>query len=253
MRFSIDIYLKGLAPYQIPTNYRKNIISLIKEALLTDVRGREIYNEFWCNKSVKAKPFTFSLYVPDPRVVRSGNIGMLEIDSPLIRFSTSSNDDSFLLNLFNGLINIDRDFSPFVCPIELKNFRLRREKPINSNSIDFRVLSPVVVRNTEKNSGKKWTKGYLTCEDHGFNESLSYSILNLSRHLLHENYLIKADQIEIDSSRCSTVRINHYKEIIPATRGIISIKAPEYVLSLVYDAGLGARRSQGFGMLEVAG
>lgn len=252
MRFSVDIHLKGY-PYQIPTNYRKNIISLIKEALQTDTKGREIYNELWCSKVVKAKPFTFSLYVPDPRVVRSGHTGMLEMDSPLIRFCASSNDDIFLMNLFNGLININKKFSPFISPIEMKNFRLRNEKSINGESADFRVLSPVVVRDTDKNPSGKRPKGYLTCDDEGFSESLAHSILNLSKHLLHDCSLTEAEQVQIDSSRCSTVRINHYKEIIPATRGIISIKAPEDVLCLIYDAGLGARRSQGFGMVEVTG
>jgi CRISPR-associated endoribonuclease Cas6 len=39
--------------------------------------------------------------------------------------------------------------------------------------------------------------------------------------------------------------------MIEATSGTIKIKAPANVLQLIYDAGLGAKRSQGFGMLEI--
>ncbi|MBP8992072.1 MAG: hypothetical protein KBG82_08855 [Spirochaetes bacterium] len=42
-------------------------------------------------------------------------------------------------------------------------------------------------------------------------------------------------------------------EVITATDGCIVIQAPREVLQLIYDIGLGARRSQGFGMLEVVG
>ena len=58
-----------------------------------------------------------------------------------------------------------------------------------------------------------------------------------------------------------TVRISHYtkegalwgnkKELIEASAGIIRIKAPVPVLHLIYDAGIGAKRSEGFGMLEI--
>jgi CRISPR/Cas system endoribonuclease Cas6 (RAMP superfamily) len=57
------------------------------------------------------------------------------------------------------------------------------------------------------------------------------------------------------------MRISHYtnkgafcdskEELIEASAGIIRIKAPVPVLHLIYDAGIGAKRSEGFGMLEI--
>ena len=39
--------------------------------------------------------------------------------------------------------------------------------------------------------------------------------------------------------------------MIETTSGTNKIKAPANVLQLIDDAGLGAKRSQGFGMLEI--
>ena len=52
--------------------------------------------------------------------------------------------------------------------------------------------------------------------------------------------------------KCKASIINHYGGET-GTSGIIKIKVPIDVLQLIYDAGLGAKRSQGFGMLEVVG
>ena len=35
--------------------------------------------------------------------------------------------------------------------------------------------------------------------------------------------------------------------------GIFMLEAPKEVIKLVYDIGLGAKRSQGFGMIEILG
>ncbi len=52
--------------------------------------------------------------------------------------------------------------------------------------------------------------------------------------------------------KCEADIIKNYGGEI-GTSGIIKIKAPAEVLQLVYDAGPGAKRSQGVGMLEVVG
>jgi CRISPR-associated endoribonuclease Cas6 len=245
-RFSVDIVLKGEDKIKIPTSYRKNITSLIKQAINPGKEKSELYEEYYGNKSQnKSKPFTFSVVIPPHKVENH----QLILDSNIIRLFFSSNDYRFIIELYNGLININHDFSPFAYPIDLKHFHLERESPIDQDTIKFKTLSPIVLRNVENKKGR----GYLTFEDEKFKEMLFYSTRNTcqQKENFSKEYELDIKDFNVNILSCETVKIDNYKETIPATNGIFEITAPIEVLQLIYGIGLGARRSQGFGMVEV--
>jgi CRISPR-associated endoribonuclease Cas6 len=45
--------------------------------------------------------------------------------------------------------------------------------------------------------------------------------------------------------------ITHFNQYMTTNKGIIEIAANPEILQLLYDVGIGVRRSQGFGMLEI--
>jgi CRISPR-associated endoribonuclease Cas6 len=45
--------------------------------------------------------------------------------------------------------------------------------------------------------------------------------------------------------------LTHYNQTMTSWLGRFTLTAPKEVLQLVYDIGIGVRRSQGFGMLEI--
>jgi len=248
MRFSVDIFLKGTNEFYIPTTYRRNITSLIKEAIKGGDEKSELYEKYYGDKSKNiTKPFTFSLFIPEHRVEKKDGNKYLIVESNIMKFFFSSYDYRFLLELYNGIVNINPDFTPFNYPVEFKYFHLKKETQINTNKIKFETLSPVVVRNIEDKKGT----GYVTFEDEKFKEMLFFSIRNLCQNFISKDFDLRLKDFDVNFLNCKKVKIYHYESLIPCTKGIFEINAPKEVLTLIYDVGLGAKRGQGFGMVEL--
>ena len=250
MRFSANIFLKGEKPYKIPVNYRRNLTCLIKEAINPDDSGTDIYNKYYADKKQNTqKPFTFSVHLPVKEKIKRDHKSCFVLGDDNIRFHFSSSDPVFLIEVYNGLLGLTNDFSPFKgYKIEVKNFYMQKNSPIDSDEIVFKTYSPVLVRDIENKKGR----GFISFEHKNFEENLFFSMRNLCRNFIDRDYELKRDQIEILPVKCNAVPISNYGGEI-GTSGILKIKAPLEVLQLLYDAGLGAKRSQGFGMLEVVG
>ena len=254
MRFSADIFFIDKAQLDIPTNFRRDIAALIKESIKSI--SAELYQQLWGDKKANSsKPFTFCVYFPNVQSVKGDKNNSLRISSDLpslrVVLFISSYDPSILINFYNSLLNIS-GYKLFGSNIELKHFKLLREAPFNEGVCLFRTMSPIIVRNMdEKNDYNKKGSRYLTFNDAEFENNLYHSVKGLCKDFIDSgSYNLKRDDFKFFPIKCKVEKIHHYKEIIPATSGTFKIEAPAEVLKLIYDAGIGARRSQGFGMAE---
>jgi len=243
MRFTTDIFFKGEPPFRVPTDYRKKIISIIKGCVKNN--NPELFSKLW--GSNKTKPFTFCAYIPGVKHVKEKNINYLEFTGDKIGLSISSYDAGILINFYNSLLDYSRDDTPFTNEVEFGHFYLEKETPFFEDEYNFRLMSPMVVRNMKNRTGKE----YISHEHPAFSENIYHSVLHMCRDFIRTDYNLKSDDFVFTPVRCKQAKIYHYKEVISAVSGTFSIKAPAEVLKLVYDAGIGARRSQGFGMVEV--
>ncbi len=251
MRFTVEIDLKGEPPFQLPYTYRRNVINLLKEAVSSD-DSDDIYSEYWgCESKNRLKPFTFSMSIKGPQYVDSDASRYLQLSIPTLKLHVSSSDSNFLSTLYNGLLKMGNSFSLFNYPAEFREFFIKNLKSIKSNYARFRILSPILVRDIAVIGKRKNSVGYLFSHDTDFKDSLIYSIRTMCNHFLGGGKKITKENIEIDLSECKSIILSHYYEVIPGIKGVIGIRAPENILKLIYDIGLGARRSQGFGMLDL--
>jgi CRISPR-associated endoribonuclease Cas6 len=251
MRFAVELSFKGKPPFLIPNTYRRNIIGLIKEAIKSSDPTQELFNKYWGNCNTQSvKPFTFFLSVPDVRYIDLDDGRFMKINDNILKLHISSSDSNFISILQDWLLNSSKSFTLFNYNMDVRGINLKNIKKINSSFAKFKILSPVIVRNTAAEGMKRKCMGYLSCNDVEFEDSLAHSILTLCRRFLHNENIYRND-IDIDASLCVSSIIYHYMETIPVSIGIIGIKANEDVLKLIYNAGLGARRSQGFGMVDL--
>ncbi|MFH0974906.1 MAG: CRISPR-associated endoribonuclease Cas6 [Spirochaetota bacterium] len=254
MRFTIEIILKGKPPFILPSNYRRNIVGFIRQAVKSSTIAHNTYNEYWGDNNntntQKLKPYTFFLSVTGFHYIDLDDKKYLQLNDGLIKLHISSSDSNFLSILYDGLINFQRSYKLFNYSIEFKEIFLKKFRAINANFVNFKILSPIIVRNIAIDGEKRKSMGYLACSENTFKDSLTHSILTLCKKLNY-NREIKLDDIEIDTTECITTKIYHYQETIPGIVGNIGIKASEDVLGFIYDTGLGARRSQGFGMVDL--
>lgn len=279
MRFSVEIVLNGDKPV-IPSDYRRNILSLIKEAINPNQSGTEIYEKYYITEARKIKPFTFSVSFRADETQKEKRF--IHLTEPLMRLHFSASDPVFLIHVYNGLVQLQKDYplllglkskiGPFYCgectllrctscklKVSIGRFHLEPAKTFNNDEILFKTCSPIIVRDTNE-SGR--SSRYITPDSTVFGEKLYHSVKSMCKVLLDGAPELRRDDFSAKFTNFKTVHIGHYtkkgaprdgnRELIEATAGTIRIKAPAPVLQLIYDAGIGAKRSQGFGMVEVS-
>lgn len=234
----------------VPSNYRQNIASLIKEAIKTSEPS--LYEKYWGNNSPIEKPFTFSLKIFDPKYFNENKKSFIESLSGRMELLVSSNNPAFAIACYNGLLSVANRYNPFSFETSISNFYLCPEVEFNYDESIFKTISPFVVRNMEeRDDDNKKGKEYLTFKDKNFVENLFASISHLCKEFLPHKVLFSFEDFVFTPIDCVEVGIYHYGHVIKATSGTFKLKADREILKLIYDVGLGARRSQGFGMLEV--
>ncbi len=267
MRFSCKVFIPKNTP--IPNDYRRYLLSLIKEAIKNSGSdGEDFYNRFYSGKNTK--PFTFSAYFP---LKKEGEENKL--DGDYFSFFFSTNDYEFLMRVYNGLVEIKKrnDFDLFGTQItDIKNFFLFPEKNFTKNETIFKTLSPFLVRSLEDGDKYIYPEGFkIQTKDpekdvshwpyweksQNFIQAFETSLTALVQKELPDY----KGKIKVEKIDCVVVPVLHgsgneeheYKMTFPGLKGQIKIKAEPEVLKLFYDIGIGARRSEGFGMLEVVG
>jgi CRISPR-associated endoribonuclease Cas6 len=123
-----------------------------------------------------------------------------------------------------------------------------QKQPVFKEEFFIKTLSPITVHRTIENE-KKYYKYYSPSEG----EFLQLIKINLKK----KYNLITGENIEefpIDIRAVKDIRkvLFKYKGFpIEAYEGIFKIKTEPNIFKVIYDAGLGAKNSQGFGMIEV--
>jgi CRISPR-associated endoribonuclease Cas6 len=239
MRFCFRINFEEFKSHLFRMDYRKNIMTLIKTAI--ESGDKKYFNDLYSNKGLRS--FTFNCLIPGARIIHNGGIKNHLFHGKYIKIFFSCLDDKFLNVFAKGLKEINYKFSPFLEPVFYSHFEILEEKKILSASIDFKIMAPIVIRDTVEgiHTGK-----YLSVDDKNYIESLEKNIEFLTNKYLPEiEYKIK-----FDVSKCSIMYVSHY-EAMKCTKGLINIKSNPEVLNLLYNIGIGARRSQGFGMVNI--
>lgn len=241
MKRVIAEYLLGHT--YLPLDYRRNLYALIKEAIRR--YDENLYRRYFDESlGFVTKPFTFSVFFPDS----TKHLRDKFFVGKRLRLVFSSNDKELLYAVFEGLSMIN-EFK--IHDIEGKvrsnvlyclyvNFK---DLPkINSYRIVFRTLSPVVL-DKEARSGN-----YLSYDDPQFINSLVYSVRELSK-----TFLGKEDvDVEITvKGNTSKKPIWHYQHWVTGNKCLLEVKSSPDVLNLLYAIGIGHKRAQGFGMLEI--
>jgi CRISPR-associated endoribonuclease Cas6 len=113
----------------------------------------------------------------------------------------------------------------------------------------IRTLSPITVYKTFEN-GKKYYRYYTPMEPE-FEELIKENLKK--KYELITGDTIKEFPISITPIKTKKVLLKYENFPIEAYEGTFKIKTDPDMFKIVYDAGLGAKNSQGFGMMEVVG
>jgi CRISPR-associated endoribonuclease Cas6 len=222
-------------------DYRSIFMALIKSVFMKfdPVLYANLYGTEEHKRKVN-KPFTFSVQFHQYKGIKGNKM----LCGNKISLLFSSDNETLVTAFYNGLrvrqkITIGENY-PIV--FELEQIQLLPFKRINTNKVVFKTISPILVNDKGSNLD------YLAPTKSEFLRAFKFIIAEQAR-----NFEIPCteDMIEFEINAMKKLPVSHYNQTMTSWLGEFVLQAPSQVLQLVYDTGIGVRRSQGFGMLEI--
>jgi len=238
LRFGVNILT-----HRIPLCYRMMFVSLIKQALkISDTKYYENLYYYEDKRNKATKPFTFSVKLNGFSI----NSTIIELEKGLT-FFIGSPDQKFILNLYNGIKKL-KNFSYRDYEITLKRTFALPEKKIMGNKVILKTMSPIHIKSKTGDSISPSSKDFVTelnyisdlilrnFRGNGLKKRLQFKPLNMKKVIVKED-------------------ISDVKELkylyIKAWKGSFVLIGEQEDLNDLYKLGIGFRRNQGFGMVEV--
>ncbi|PKM49946.1 MAG: CRISPR-associated endoribonuclease Cas6 [Firmicutes bacterium HGW-Firmicutes-7] len=256
VRFKLTFKLKK---EEIPLDYRRYFLFFLKTALKEEAKEfyYENYESFNGNKINRVKPFTFSLLLNNPKFLEDKII----LDNSNVIFNFSCYEYEWGINFYNSMtkmlnkpFDITKDNT-----MTLESINMMKNRVVRTRTVVFKTMSPIIVRHHDKDGRNNALNNHLSYSDEGFLKQLKVNILESLKCLNDfSEYEISRDieKMTIEMIRMKSVWIAHFTERIKkrviGNVGVLKIIAEPYILDFLYKAGIGSRRSQGFGMVEIA-
>jgi CRISPR-associated endoribonuclease Cas6 len=222
-------------------DYRSIFMALIKSVFMKydPVLYANLYGTEEQKRKVN-KPFTFSVRFPQYKGIEGNKM----LCGNKVSLLFSSDEETLVTAFYNGLkakqkIAIGENYP---ITFDLEHIQLLPLKRIQTNKVLFRTISPILVNNKGSNLD------YLSPTKPEFAKAFKEIIA-----IQANNFQIPCteEMIEFEINAMKKLPLSHYNQTMTSWLGEFVLQAPADVLQLVYDTGIGVRRSQGFGMLEI--
>lgn len=230
---------------KIPIDYRRKLISYLKYC--TEKSNGAFYEELYGHGNNTNKDFTMSVYfVPETQLCKD----FIHVKSKKMVLNISTPDSYLGIQLYNALCSQKYKWCKLSGDnaLRLVGVHSEKEKVVTCRKAVFNTLSPIVIRDHNKETGKDW---FYTFEDEG---AVSILKRNLKRELgekFERDISLDIDQLQIKFTRMKKVIIRSYELKIPCSLGVFSMEGEQYLLQYLYQRGLGSKRSLCFGYLEL--
>lgn len=226
---------------KISLEYRKFFLHFIKDSLSNANNGK-YYENFY--HGTDEKKFTFAIFLDKPQfqkdeiILASNRVKML--------FSTSDKMAGFIF--YSSFLERKKKEYPLEKgnSIQLVTARNLREQEIFANQVLVKTNSPLVIRRHIREGNKDY---YYSFEKDEFLEEAKQT---MKRQLLKAGFSETViENVNLRSVKCRKVIVTHYGCKIETTVGTFLLEGNKAVLSYFLQAGIGSRKSEGFGMLEL--
>lgn len=236
MRYKLFFELENK---DISIQYRKSVLSFLKKSL--SEYDNEIYEKLYHAKDPIIKPYTFSVFFRDSEfkenriIVNSKqmelNISIADYEIAVIFYNAFNHQRNKIFHLENNSMT-------------LKNIVLIQEKQINTEEIAIKFMSPLIVRQREDEKDY-----YFSVEGEKFLETLK---INIKEQLKLTNYSMDiVDSIKLEKINGRKTVVKFYEKQMEGSIGTFKLFGDKELLNYLYRAGIGSRRSSGFGMFEI--
>ena len=279
MKFAVRLRLCGDERCAIPKERNRLALSLIKNVLSN--YDEDLYNTFYPElpggqrginekKDFLRKDFTFGMHMGKCKFPKKHESEiLLESDHFSLELSFFSDEEGYkvLVAFMNAKADSEKTFaykdtkSKKTYEMKVDSIQMKEDLSFNSRKkVLFKIVSPVLVR------------ADVTEENH---EILKKELLKkgtaaaIARDTLHpflgdkEGIEILKKRIQLDLNTNEDIKIvchnpkktivPLYNGIVPCTLGYLEVEASKEILNYISKAGVGSKRSMGFGYLQGMG
>jgi len=229
----------------IPWSYRSDLTRLIYRLIgLSDRNYASWLHDEGYEKGGKVyRLFVYSDLQFPPREVSS--IGLK--GKGCIVWQLGSPDERFIKAVADGVKLQGNKLDIFGSTFDVLDI-LQTQLPKTKENPTFRTISPVVVSIQE---GKGTTPTYLNPEDQRFTQALERNLL--SKWEAYNKKSIEVGNFGIRTWEPKSKLIPTFNIKVRAWNLKLQMWGSDELMRFAYDAGLGERNSQGFGMIELEG
>lgn len=226
---------------ELPIEYRRVFLSYIKFCLSNFNEGKELENYYG---PAKEKEYSFAIFFEKPEFLKT----KVTFKSNKVRMIFSTADKMTWYIIY--AMFLENKHKKFPLPenneMTLVDIQKRNDIKITGNEVLFRTLSPLCIRKHEKDTGSDYYYSYIHKD---FKDEFNKVVKNqLGKHGFTP---MEIESLDIKPLWCKKVIIKHYDNKIECTIGKILLKGTSDILQYLMDAGVGSRKSAGFGLLEL--
>ena len=235
---------------KIPLSNRMMFVSLIKKAVFNYDENlyKHLYKYGNDRKNKHTKDFTFSTYKENYKIdVKNSQI---KLNSVIL--NVSSPNRSLILQMYNSFLRLDKYTYKNKYTLKKKKIKIIHHSIIKNNYALLKTMSPIVIKNKYGYFLDITDKEYVKSLNYIANKVLfNYRGYGLQRTL--EFTPVDMKKVVVKEHIENFCEITGKKEFcINAFKGVFILKGDTTDLNDIYMLGLGFRRNQGFGMLDIA-
>lgn len=239
MRLILEI---ALMKDELILDYRPLCLSYFKNAL-SEYQSGASFERYYAPST--NKPFTFAVSLG--RAAFNG--GKIIISHKRIKIFWSTDDIETGITFYNALLQQKHKWYPLPMgnSMRLEHIAVEKEVIITANDIEIVFASPLCVRKHDKESNHDQ---YFSYSKEGFQEMLRHVLKRqlLEQRILQDNLL---NDFSLEAIRYKKTVIKHHGQHIEATLGNFWMHGDIRLLTHFYLAGIGSRRSGGFGYFNI--
>ncbi|SFG73281.1 CRISPR-associated endoribonuclease Cas6 [Desulfotomaculum arcticum] len=231
---------------ELPIDYRRKFISYVKSAF--ENYNQDLYATLY-EMGSSPKSLCFSIYfVPEVEIRKDG----ITLHSKRFIAWFTTPDILMGVHLINAIMARRNKWFPLADSdnkLRTRSIINVQEQSINTNAVHFKILSPIVIRDHYNGATEKdW---YYTFEDSNFEKIWKRNLKAELQNKFNRDVSSDIDGLQIKPINLRKTVVKNYGIYIPCTIGNFILAGERYLLDYLYKAGIGSKRSLGFGCLDI--
>ena len=242
MRIKVDFETRNEL---LPIDYRRKFLSYMKGAI--DEYNHDLYSALY-GEGRNTKAFCLSIYFLPKVVIDKDGI---TLHSKHLQATFTTRDMLLGIHLVNAFMTRVNNWFPLAdSGNELKVISIikKEETVISTNVVQFKILSPIVIRDHNEKKDKDW---YLTFEDEDFERVWKRNLITELQGVFRRDVSGDVEALKIKSIDLRKTVVKSYSIYIACTIGTLVLEGEMYLLDYLYKSGFGSKRGMSFGCVDV--